>query len=349
MRTKTKKNLLRAGFLLLLIVTIYLATSVLRVKSGHGINQLEGLYWQPEHSIDVMMMGSSHIHCNVNTALLWEKYGIAAYDYSGAQQPLWMTYYYLKELYKYQSPDVIVLDVYSPARYKEDYQYDWISENILGMRFSANKLGMMAASVEKSRYFQYFPSFTIYHSRYDDLERDDFNDFFWNSREKEDFKGYTPYWQRTPQTKPEISETEKGGLTEKSEKYLRRIISYTKKKGSRLVLMAAPYVLTAEDKLTYNQIEEIAEAEGIVFVDFNEYYDEMGLDFTQDFNDDSHLNYWGGCKFSDYLGEFLTARCEVADRRGQAGYESWDDHVMLIAEEVQSFQNGTPGQQADAE
>ena len=349
MRTGMKKNLLRAGFLLLLIVTIYLTSSVLRVKSGHGINQLEGLYWQPEHSIDVMRMGSSHIHCNVNTALLWEEDGIAAYDYSGAQQPLWMTYYYLKELYKYQTPQVIVLDLYSPARYKEDYQYDWISENILGMRFSVNKLGMMAASVEKSRFFQYFPSFSIYHSRYDDLERDDFNNFFWNSREKEDFKGYTPYWQRTPQTKPEISETEKGGLTEKSEKYLRRIISYTKKKGSKLVLMAAPYVLTAEDKLTYNQIEEIAEAEGITFVDFNEYYDEMGLDFTRDFNDDSHLNYWGGCKFSDYLGEFLTARFEVTDRRGQEGYESWDDHVMLIAEEVQSFQNGTPGQQADAE
>ncbi len=341
--------MLRAGFLLSLIATFYLASSILRVKSGHGINQLEGLYWQPEHSIDVMMMGSSHIHCNVNTALLWEKYGIAAYDYSGAEQPLWMSYYYLKELYKYQSPEVIVLDLYVPARYKSDYQYDWISENILGMRFSANKLKMMAVSVEKSRYFQYFPSFTIYHSRYDDLEKDDFNDFFWNSGEKEDFKGYTPYWQRTPQEKPEISENGKGGLTEKSEKYLRKIIAYTKEKGSKLVLMAAPYVVTEEDKLTYNQVAEIAESEGIVFVDFNEYYDEMELDFAQDFNDASHLNYWGGCKFSDYLGEFLAARFELTDRRGQVGYESWDDHVVLIAKELQNYQNGMMGQQADAQ
>ena len=58
MKTRMKKNMLRAGFLLLLIATFYLASSILRVKSGHGINQLEGLYWQPEHSIDVMMMGS---------------------------------------------------------------------------------------------------------------------------------------------------------------------------------------------------------------------------------------------------------------------------------------------------
>ena len=54
----------------------------------------------------------------------------ASYDYSGAEQPLWMTYFYLKELYKYQTPKVVVVDMYAPARFKEDYQYDWIAENI---------------------------------------------------------------------------------------------------------------------------------------------------------------------------------------------------------------------------
>lgn len=341
MKAGTKKNLMRVGFLLLVMVTIYLASSILRVKSSHGINQLEGLYWQPDHSIDVMMMGSSHIHCNVNTALLWEKYGIAAYDYSGAEQPLWMSYYYLKELYKYQSPKVIVLDLFTPARYKEDYQYDWISENIFGMRFSLNKLEMMTVSVEKSKFFQYFPSFTVYHSRYDDLAEDDFNNFFWNSKEKEDFKGYTPYWQRVPQEKMEITETRKDGMTEKSELYLRKIIEYVKSKDSELVLMAAPYVMTNEDMRTYNKISEIADEEGILFINFNEKYEKIGLDFEQDFNDESHLNYWGGCKFTDFLGGFLDTCYNIPDRRGQEGYESWDDHVRIIEEELQRYKYGS--------
>lgn len=341
MKAGTKKNLMRVGFLLLVMVTIYLASSILRVKSSHGINQLEGLYWQPDHSIDVMMMGSSHIHCNVNTALLWEKYGIAAYDYSGAEQPLWMSYYYLKELYKYQSPKVIVLDLFTPARYKEDYQYDWISENIFGMRFSLNKLEMMMVSVENSKFFQYFPSFTVYHSRYDDLAEDDFNNFFWNSKEKEDFKGYTPYWQRVPQEKMEITETRKDGMTEKSEVYLRKIIEYVKSKDSELVLMAAPYVMTNEDMRTYNKISEIADEEGILFINFNEKYEKIGLDFEQDFNDESHLNYWGGCKFTDFLGGFLDTCYNIPDRRGQEGYESWDDHVRIIEEELQRYKYGS--------
>lgn len=331
----------RIGFILLLAVSIYLAASVLSIKSQHGVDQNAGMYWQPGKSIDVAMMGTSHIHCNVNTGTLWEKYGIAAYDYSGAEQPLWMTYYYLKELYKYQMPEVIVLDMYAPARFKEDYQYDWISENILGMKFSLNKIQMLSVSVEPKNLHRYFPSFAVYHSRYDDLEADDFENFFWDSQEKEAFKGYTPYWNKRPQPRPDISEDRADGLTDKSEEYLRKIISYTKEKGSELVLIVSPYIMTADDKKTFNRITEIAAEEGLIFINYNEYYDEIGLDFEEDFNDESHLNYWGSCKFTEYLGGFLSSYDRIPDRRGQKGYESWDENVRIIEKERRSFENGT--------
>ena len=334
-----KKNKVRIGFLVLLIVTVYLVSNIFRIKSPHGINQLEGLYWQPDQAIDVVMMGTSHIHCGVNTALLWEKYGIAAYDYSGAEQPLWMTYHYLRELYKYQDPKVVILDMYAPARFKEDYQYDWISENIYGMRFSFDKLAMLTVSVEPSKIFQYFPSFSVYHSRYDDLEKNDFEHFFWNWDEKEAFKGYTPYWEQSPQQIPDIAEEEKDGLSDKSEKYLRKIIDFMKKKDGELILITVPYVVTNEDQKTYNRIAEIAEKEGIKFMDYNSCYDEIGLDFEKDFNDESHLNYWGSCKFTDYLGNYLASFESISDKRGQEGYQSWNDHVEMIDQEFYDHQD----------
>lgn len=335
----TKKNRIRIGFILLSAVTIYLISNILRVKSFHGINQIEGIYWQPKDTIDVVMMGSSHIHCNVNTALLWEKYGIASYDYSGAEQPLWMTYHYLKELYKYQEPQVVVLDLYAPVRFKEDYQYDWIEENIYGMHFSLNKLEMLAVSVEPTRLFQYFPDFLVYHDRYNDLEEEDFEHFLWDGKEKEAFKGYTPYWNRIPQKVPEVSENETGELSEKTEKYLRRIIDFMEQKEGELILIVAPYVMTQEDQKGYNRIAEIAEEKGITFINYNEYYEEIGLDFKQDFNDESHLNYWGSSKFTAYLGEFLSTCDNIQNKRGQEGYESWDDNVEMVREEVEGHVN----------
>jgi len=337
---KSHKALARAGFLLLLAVTVYLAANILRVKSDHGINQQEGIYWQPKDSVDVVMMGTSHIHCDVNTGLLWEKYGIAAYDYSGAEQPLWMTYYYLRELYRCQTPKAVVLDLYAPARFKEDYQYEWIGENIYGMRFSLNKLRMLSVSVEPSKLHKYFPSFAVYHSRYDELETEDFNHFFWDTQEKEAFKGYTPYWKTEPQKRPEIAEEGKDGLTAKSEIYLRKIISFAKEKGTELMLIVAPYIETGEDRKTYNRIQEIAEQEGVSFCNYNECYDEIGLDFQEDFNDDSHLNYWGSCKFTDYLGNILDSSEKIPDRRGQEGYESWEENARLIDQERKDYESG---------
>lgn len=336
-----KKNIIRVSFVLLLLVSFYLISTVLSIKSSHGIDQKEGMYWQPRNSIDAVMMGTSHIHCDVNTGLLWEKYGIASYDYSGAEQPLWMTYYYLKELYKYQDPEVILLDLYAPARFKEDYQYTWISENIYGMHFSLNKLEMLSVSVEKSKIFDYFPSFLVYHSRYDDLEEEDFENFFWNSDHMENFKGYTPYLQQRPQMRPQVTETRSGGLTGKSLKYLMKIINYAKKRDTKLILMVTPYIVTNEDMLTYNRIAEIAAENNLTFINFNDYCDEIGLDFQKDFNDESHLNYRGSCKFSEYLGDFLTHTLSLPDRRGQEGYESWDENALLIRDYVSTHGKST--------
>ena len=97
----------------------------------------------------------------------------------------------------------------------------------------------------------------------------------------------------------------------------------------RFQLIVSPYIVSADEQRTYNRIEEIAREEGIAFINYNEYYDEIGIDFEKDFNDGSHLNYWGSCKFTEYLGEYLVS-CGLPDRRGQEGYESWEDNAQLI-------------------
>ena len=61
----------------------------------------------------------------------------------------------------------------------------------------------------------------------------------------------------------------------------------------------------------------------------------------EDFHDESHLNYWGSSKFSDYIGDFLMSFEGVEDNRTTAGYESWDENARLIQQELESFENGT--------
>ena len=329
-----KKNILRIAFILFTAFSLWYWDGVMSVKNDHGVRQAIAMYYQPKNSIDVVMMGSSHIHCDIDTGLLWKNYGITSFDYSAAEQPLWMTYYYLIEFCKYQKPKIMVLDLYSPAHRKADYQYDWIKPNILGMRFSLNKLRMLQVSVEPEKMEEYFPDFATYHDRFSELTRDDFIYPFRLKKEMINYKGFTPYLERNPQEKPEITQTQSGGLTIKSEEYLQRIIDFTKKNGIELFLIVTPYITTNEDELVYNRIKEIAAMNDIEFNSTNYDYEKIGLDFETDFNDNSHLNYWGAYKFTEYLGNELKSRFEIPDHRGDPKYDSWEVNFHEIAQYV---------------
>lgn len=325
-----RKYIIVTLYIVLLVITLSFAKALLSVKSEHGIRQARDMYIQPKNSIDVVFMGSSHVHCDVNTALLWEKYGIAGYNYSGAEQPLWMTYYYLKEICKYQAPKLIVLDLYSPARFKDDYQYNWFTDNTQGMRFSLNKLEMIWNSSEPQHFLRYMFEFASYHKRYKDLSKEDWDYVFSDKKELASFKGYTPYYKVEAQEEPELSENKSGGITLKSEIYLQKIIEFTEKNNIELYLVVLPYVTTDEDELTYNRVKEIAESHGLEFNSTNYSYEKMQLNFEEDFNDNSHLNYIGSCKFTEYFGNDIKSKYDIPDRRGQEKWESWDRHVVEI-------------------
>ncbi len=323
-----KKKIITAVFIVVLISSLMLSNEILKVKSFDGIRQAESLYYQGKNMIDVAFLGSSHIHCDINTQLLFDDYGIAGYDYSAADQPLWITYYYLIELEKRQNPKLVVIDLYAPARIKEDYRYRWMRDNLYGVRFSLNKINMMNEAVEREELDVYFPSFWGYHNRFIEVGFDDFEYLKLTHKDKERFKGYTPYYGVAPQEEPVITTDKKAGLTAKSEAALRKIIQYAKENDINLFFVAAPYTETNEDRETFNEIAEILNENDIEFFNGNEYYKEMGINYSEDFHDYSHLNYEGGLKYTNYLAGVIKERFDIPDRRGDEKYSSWANQVF---------------------
>ena len=321
-------------FAIVTILSIWYWDGVLSIKNDDGVMQAAALYYQPRNTIDVVMMGSSHVHYAIDTGKLWDDYGMAAYDYSAAEQPLWITYHYLKEVCKTQKPKLVVLDVYSPALQKDDYQYKWMLPNALGMRFSLNKMQMLKVSVEKEHFSEYFPSFAVYHGRLNGLTKDDFTYPIRKFTYLRNFKGFKPMTKVTPQLRPQITQESSGGLTEKSELYLRKIIDYTKQNGIELHMIVTPYVFTDEQELVFNRLKEIAQENGIGFTNANHDYDAIGLDFEKDFMDESHLNYYGAEKFTEYLGKEITSRFDLPDHRGEKRYKSWDANSREIKNSI---------------
>ncbi len=317
-------------FLAVFVVALYYLSILLSVKSPHGINQARAMYAQPENSIDVVFLGSSHIHYGVNTAYLWKEHGVAAYDYSSAEQPLWMTYYWIREFLKTQHPKLIVIDLFSPASFTEDFQYDFPGENIYGLNLSRNKIEAISDMIERSRYEEYLPEFFAVHSRYGDLKEEDFLAITDPGR-LINFKGFTPYTEYTHRDLNEPSQDQAIGYTPKQSKFLEKIYELSLEEEIPLFFMVIPYSeVTPQEEMFYNRSQQIFMEAGVPCPNYNHYYESIGLDPEVDLYDESHLSYTGSIKFTEYLYRDLSSYVELPDRRGQEGYESWDVNADII-------------------
>lgn len=104
----TKKQAIKTtGFIFVALLLIGLTGELLRDKS----TTLSSLYSAKNNTVDVFIVGSSHVNSGYIPAILWEEYGISAHNVYSWSQPMWTSYYYIKEAMKTQKPKAVVVDL----------------------------------------------------------------------------------------------------------------------------------------------------------------------------------------------------------------------------------------------
>lgn len=353
------KKIIACVLSFLIIAGVLVASDTfLKDRSSNGVQQSIGIYNQPKNTIDVLMLGSSHMYYSVNTAKLWEDYGISGYDFGSSEQALWVSYHYMIEACKTQKPKVVVLDFFTPAAFQEDhkYKYTFLADSLYGLKFSFNKLMLMHACFDNDLdlWNKYFPSFMGYHDRYGELESSDIEKIFTDYAA---FKGFVPYFNQSPTGDFSLDTETVLAPSDKSVKYLDKIVSYTKRHNIKLYIMVVPYkvndeqvtgVVQEEDK-RYNWLAQYVEqlkakGDDHVYFDYTvDHMDSIGLamESGEDMYDSTHLNYYGSCKYTTYLvGQLRRLYGEelLPDHRGDPDYYTWDENVEMIRTDV--LENG---------
>lgn len=308
-------------FFLLAGVLLSQLNRVLAFRYEDGIRQMEGFYKQPGGSVDVLVMGSSHAYVDIDPAALLNEEGISAYDLCASMQPIWNTYYDLKEALKYQQPKLIVVDIYRLVE-----SFDYVKESKLikstfGMRPSKEKMAAIRESLSAEQQkdaWLYFLEFPIYHNRYREVT---FSDFLTDYSLPEDYRGHVPADHVEAMERPAVSQvTGQMPMTEKTALYFQKLLDLAKKEKIPVLLILTPYIVQEDDQKVYNTVKELLAAypeDEVRFLDFNEAYDEIGIDFATDFADYDHLNVAGCQKFSSYLGKVLRTLYELPDYRNE--------------------------------
>lgn len=325
-------NMVKAAlFLSIAAAILYGANFVLQLKSADGCYVMQMFEKQETDTIDVVFIGSSHIYTDVNPAVLWEEYGIAAYDLSASNQPLWNSYYYMKEAIETQSPKLVVVDLYRATETEDVIDDARIAMNTLGMAHGQNRNDNIKASIENEEdALDYILGYPVYHTRYESLSAEDFS-VYNGDPNGENYKGFnencisiTAFENFADMSGVE----EKLELTKKNKEYLIAMMELAEETDTELLFIVAPYQgISPSDKMIYNSVEELVRDYGVSFVDFNERYAEIGLDPMTDCAEWSHLNYTGSEKFSKYLGEYILNRYSIDDHRGDDMYASWDENM----------------------
>lgn len=327
-----KKSFVKVTLFILLFALLFsVFFSVYSFKFGDGICSIQAFYEQDKNSIDVIFVGSSTIYENINTGVLWESHGLSAFDLAASMQPMWNSYYYIKECFKTQNPKLVVLDmnaVRTDAPVGDEAKnltaMSTAIKNTYGMKPSIDKIKAIKVSADEIYWDDLFLAFPTFHTRYEELTREDYLPYKDNEYFKY-WKGFGLTSSYTPFDKPTDFTTDKiGNISEKTEYYLRKIIDLCKENGVQLLLIKTPYKISLQDQAKYNRVKQIADEEQTPFVNFNEYYDDIGVDFSIDFSDSVHMSYIGSERFTKYLGQYITQHYELPDHRGDMQYETWD-------------------------
>ena len=298
-------------------------------------------YQAKENSIDVMVFGSSHAHCTVDHGLLWDEYGIAAYTLSAGSQELDSTYFCVREALETQKPKVIMIEMLGAIK-RENIQNSDTSayRNSLGMRWSQSFFAYMKylsenmdmSHDEKQEIVAKIP---IIHTRYSELKENDFYDNIAFMR------GYRGSFERVSFTAPTTSSiTDTMELVPERLEMLQNIVDYAKSKDVQVLLFASPFMITDEQQMRLNYISEFAEKNDIGFIDFNHMYNEISIDFEQDFRDEAHVNNYGAAKATNYLANILAKQYDVPDRRNDSGYELWDKNALYLRNKTLRYELG---------
>jgi hypothetical protein len=301
-------------------------------------------------NIDVLFLGSSHVINGYNPDVLYKNYGYTSYNMGGHGSVMQSTYWELIESLDYCSPKWVVVDTYM---LEKNFQYlDVMEENAddtmintsveqlhLNMDcWPLNKLKIAAVKDlirDKDIQNQFLFDFMVYHSRWSELDEDDYKTVLGKQKRNDMFGAEMRYEvERTPIFYPDPENGQ--GLPEHTvgQEYLMKIIDECQRRGIGVLVTYLPFCATTEDKMAANSAGTLANIYGVPYINM---INTDIIDMYTDLNDTGHLNVSGAFKVTDYIGQWLFDNADLTDHRGDAQYQDYEKSTDAFYESLKEL------------
>ncbi len=334
-----------AVFVLLVLAVAFFSTELVREKRGDVVDF--GEYRAEERdSIDVIFLGSSHVFMNVLPTTIWESEGITSYNVTSSVQVPAVSYYYLVEALKTQSPLVVAYDPYIIC---QRYPDEWRALLAMGaLPLSKNKLEAIENAVpEEYRYECRFELFA-YHNNWNRLRKYDWTyalTKLFHADKVSFLKGSEISLDKVSATnqayfyQPIYTLPDEDAYAENFP-FLLKIAETVKEAGAELLLFSTPCPNAGMTEYYLDRVEADLYAAGyedVKVLDLNKYRNAMQFDYSRDMTDGTHCNATGAKKVSRQLASWLRDNYEFPDRRADEKLAAlWDAGVPLLDEYIEN-------------
>ena len=311
-----------------------------------GYDRMMRFYGLPEQSLDAVVVGTSSTFTSYMPMEVWNETGIASAVAATNMQFEGTLPFTIREIRKYQTPKVWIIDLMPFIRGHYAGQEAWnsgdrnlnIRYNVDSMRWSKNRMELIH---EICRDYGLGPREEIYYnfdlaryhmtkaelSRFNNAVRD--LNYGYQHLQKE---GGEPF-DVTAMTERTEKETPLDGTELKNLDRLFAEAELLKQGGAEVVFLFQPFWFESEEEagrktwLCRNLSER-----GFRFWDLTEEKEKAGLDPEEDFRDFLHFDSLGSMKSTRLISERLRQEFPLPDHRQDPAYASWNADYPQWAE-----------------
>lgn len=297
--------------------------------------------FEKEGDLDVVCIGASTMVEYFQPLTAWHEYGYTSYDYATLYGQMDLFWRYMDRVLETHNPELFVVDLRMLATLNEEVYEQ-------GLRFWTDSLPIFSKDryLSLQDYFDrhllsetddkisYYLDIAKYHTNTITLGSAD-NWKYCDNKGKAKNKGYELSSVHHFFEEPVIDTEGKAELTQIQSEVLYQLLDYCREKDLNVLFVVCPYVVPQEDQQVYNTAKDIVTSYGYQFINANEFYDEIGLDFFTDMKNINHVNSVGAEKYTRFLSEYIISHYDIVTHKDEASYYQWDEDYEGFSEELE--------------
>lgn len=360
-----KKIVASALFLSILFATLvqlsYLFRYEEKERAGMIINHF---YAEDKNTIDVAWVGSSGIYRYFIPSVMYHESGVTSTIFAYPAMPFEVSEFAVDEIEKTQSPKLYVIELRRLYNTLYDLEMGDSKKGMITTKkhHISGLLSTMPVSLNRAKIInktvtQYIEEdeldwqfeFMRTHYNWENLSAENIETYLddhifkrdeYKQKSKNKYKiSYTTNKVK-PQVKPDLASfTEERTVEKDFLEPLDSLIKYIKKHNLNALFITTPYPISDIANAYETAMENYLKEQEMAYLDCNEYFDEIGLDFSTDFYDDKHTNLAGSIKFSKFVSAYLCENFGLKPTElDEKNKNEWENAYTLWYDEV-----ATPG------